>query len=59
MTEQRLTSRQLRDRERREAEPYIKQAKREGRAITFIASDGCAVTAMPDGSTLFNAADWF
>lgn len=52
-------ARSIRERERAEAAPYVEQAKREGRAITFIASDGCAVTAMPDGSTLFNATDWF
>jgi hypothetical protein len=49
----------IRERERAENAPYIAEARRTGRAITFIASDGCAVTAMPDGNVLFNAADWF
>jgi hypothetical protein len=55
-----ITHRQsLRERERAENVPYVEEAKRTGRPVTFIASDGCAVTAMPDGSVLFNAADWF
>lgn len=59
MTDTQSDSERIRARERREAAPYIEQARREGRAVTFIASDGCAVTAMPNGSLLFNAADWF
>lgn len=47
------------ERERDENRPYLEQARREGRAITFIASDGCEVTANPDGSVFYNARDWY
>lgn len=53
------SSKQIREREAAESKPYIEQAKREGRAVTFIASDGCEVTALPNGSLLFNAVDWW
>ena len=49
----------LRERERRENAPYLAEAKATGKAVTFITSDGCEVTCLPDGSVLFNAADWF
>ena len=49
----------IRDREAAENKPHIEQAKRTGRVITFIASDGCEVTVLPNGTVWFNAADWY
>jgi hypothetical protein len=58
MTEK-TPSEKIREREAREAAPYIAKAKAAGRAVSFIASDGCEVTCFPDGRTAFNIADWY
>ena len=52
-------SRLIRERERAENAPYIAEARRTGRAVTFIACDGCEVTCLPNGTVFFNAADWY
>ncbi len=49
----------IREREQRENAPYIEQAKRERRNVTFIAEDGCEVTVTPNGHVYFNMADWY
>lgn len=53
------TSEEIREREARENAPHIERAKERGRPVTFIASDGCEVTAFPDGRVAFNMADWY
>lgn len=47
-----------REREARERRA-VEAAKRTQKAITYIDSDGCEVTALPSGHTLYNAADWW
>jgi hypothetical protein len=49
----------IRDRELAESAPHLERARREGRAVRYIASDGCEVTVHPDGNEWFNAADWY
>jgi hypothetical protein len=50
---------EIREREARENAPYIAAAAAMGKPVTFIAEDGCEVTCLPDGRTLFNVADWY
>lgn len=57
MTEE--TSKKILDRETRENAPYLAKARETNKPVSFIASDGCEVTCMPDGRVLFNAADWW
>ncbi len=49
----------LQSREAAENARAIETARREKRSVTFIAHDGCEVTAFPDGRILHNASDWF
>ena len=49
----------LREREAAEANVAIEKAERTGKSVTFIASDGCEVTATPTGHVFYNAADWW
>lgn len=37
----------------------VEQAQRVGRNVTVTASDGCEVTATPDGHVFYNMADWY
>lgn len=37
----------------------VAKAKEIGRSHTFIDTDGCEVTATPDGHIFYNAADWW
>ena len=37
----------------------IQEAQKTGEAVTYIDDDGCEVTAMPQGHTFYNAADWW
>lgn len=53
------TSKEIRDREAKENAPAIAEARRTGKPFTFIAEDGCEVTALPDGTVLHNASDWW
>ena len=53
------TTETIREREARENAPHIAKAKETGQAVTFIASDGCEVTCLPDGNVLFGASDWW
>ena len=53
------TGKEIRDREAAENAPHLAKARETGRAVTFIARDGCEVTCLPNGNTLFNAADWY
>jgi len=45
--------------EKQENAPFINKAKLTGKAVSFIASDGCEVTCLPDGTVLFNSSDWW
>jgi hypothetical protein len=47
-----------RQRLQRENDARIR-AQRDGKAQTYIDTDGCEVTAMPDGAVFYNAADWW
>lgn len=42
-----------------ESRPHLIRAQREGKPVTYTASDGCEVTVLPDGTEFFNAADWW
>lgn len=53
------TTEEIREREARENAPYIERARELQRPVTFKASDGCEVTAYPDGRVAFNMADWY
>jgi hypothetical protein len=50
---------EIREQEATENAPYLAKARETGRPVTFIASDGCEVTCLPDGNVFFNAADWY
>jgi hypothetical protein len=52
-------SEKIREREKAENAPAIEKAKQTGKAVTFIAQDGCEVTAMPSGDVFYNASDWW
>lgn len=54
-----MTSKEIRERETRENAPHIAKARETGHPVTFIASDGCEVTCLPNGDVLFNVADWY
>lgn len=46
--------------ERREYERRaIRTAKREGKSVTYLDTDGCEVTVTPGGHVFYNAADWY
>ena len=49
----------IRERERQENAPHLAKARATGRPVTFIASDGCEVTVMPEGDIFYNVADWW
>lgn len=49
----------VREYEEREERPFKRQAERTGKAVTFIAKDGCEVTILPDGKRFFNWSDWY
>lgn len=47
-------------RERREYERRAKiTARREGKSVTYLDTDGCEVTVTPAGHVFYNAADWY
>lgn len=51
---------QMQDRADAEREQRaIKQAKRLKKSVTYVAEDGCEVTATPSGHIFYNAADWW
>ncbi len=37
----------------------IKKAQREQRTVTYIADDGCEITATPQGHIFYKVADWW
>lgn len=37
----------------------IAKAREKGGAVTSVAPDGAEVTALPNGTVFFNAADWW
>jgi len=37
----------------------IAKAREKGAPVSAIASDGCEVTACPNGAVFYNAADWW
>lgn len=47
------------EREAREEAPYRTAAAVTGKPQTFIASDGCQVTILPNGTRFFNVEDWY
>lgn len=49
----------LREKELAESAPYRAKAAATGRAVSYIAKDGCEVTVFPDGREFFNMADWY
>ena len=49
----------LQAREASENKGAITKARREQRSVTFIAHDGCEVTATPDGDVFYNTSDWW
>jgi hypothetical protein len=49
----------IRERERRENEAVCAAAIAAGKAVTFIATDGCEVTVLPNGTVFHNAAYWW
>ncbi|WP_211909125.1 hypothetical protein [Tardiphaga alba] len=52
-------SREIREREARENQQAHAQAKATGKAVSFIASDGCEVTVTPAGHVFHNIDDWY
>jgi hypothetical protein len=54
-----MTEKTIREHEVEESAPHIAEARKTGKPVTFIASDGCEVTCLPDGNVLFNASDWW
>lgn len=52
-------SERIREQEKAENGPAVEKAKATGKPVTFIAKDGCEVTAMPSGDVFYNAADWW
>jgi hypothetical protein len=49
---------QTRARRQREQQAII-EAKKSGRAFTYVDDDGCEVTVTPQGHAFYNAADWY
>lgn len=49
----------LQSREAAENQKAVTKARAEQRNVTFIAHDGCEVTATPTGHVFYNAADWY
>jgi len=52
-------SREIREREARENSQAQMLARATGKAVSFIAADGCEVTVTPAGHVFHNAADWY
>jgi hypothetical protein len=50
---------EIRATEKAENDCALAKAAREGKNVTFIASDGCEVTVTPGGHVFHNAADWW
>ncbi|EKS37802.1 hypothetical protein [Afipia clevelandensis] len=50
---------EIRDREKKENDTALIQARSQNKPITFIAHDGCEVTVTPDGRVFYNMSDWY
>lgn len=47
------------EREQKENDIALLQARLTNKNVTFIAKDGCEVTVSPQGYVFYNAADWW
>lgn len=52
-------SKTLIEREQKENDLALIQARLTNKSVTFTAKDGCEVTVMPQGHVFHNASDWW